>query len=536
LKHKLKVNNDIIQDAINIANGVYSPLVGFLHERDYQGVLNDMRLANGQIWPIPIVIQISQSDYNNLKDEKEVILVDKSGQEKVRLENIEVYTFNEKEYAEKIYGTTNQGHPGVAEIFKGGDYLLGGKVIWVDDSEVNFKKYNFTPKETKKIFKQKNWQTVVAFQTRNVPHCGHEFLQKQALEQVDGLFIQPVIGPKKLADFKDEYIIGAYEVLINKYYPKDKVLLGVLPFKMRYAGPREALMHALIRKNYGCTHFIVGRDHAGIDNFYSPEAAQEIFNRFNQDELRIKVLKFEEVVYDKNKKEHCFAGQCPKKNREKFSGTDLRRCIIEKKQPSEYIIRPEIFNFLSFSYELLVDNLYQNGNGHKGFTVWFTGLSGAGKTTIADKIYEELKKRGIKVERLDGDVVREQLTKDLGFSKEDRDENIRRIGSVAKLLTHNGIGVIASFISPYKKIRRELKDKINNFIEIYVDAPIEVCEERDIKGIYKKARAGEIKNFTGISDPYEAPQNPEIYLKTDQMSVEESVEKVIKYLEKKKLI
>lgn len=533
---KLKVSNSYIQDAINIANGVYAPLVGFLREKDYYSVLNNMRLANGQVWSMPIIIDIGEDDYLKLKNEKKVVLIDADDRAGAVLDNIEIYGYDKNELALKVYGTRDKNHPGVAEAMARGEYLVGGDVLWVDDNRKSFCEHNLTPAETKQIFKNKGWKTVVAFQTRNVPHLGHEFLQKQALKEVDGLFIQPVIGEKKLEDFKDEYIVAAYEILINKYFKKDQVILGALPLKMRYAGPREAIMHALIRRNFGCTHFIVGRDHAGVGNYYEPFAAQEIFNQFDKQEIGIEILKFKEVIYDKKRKKHCFIDECPKEDIMNFSGTNLRTYIKNKKQPPEHLIRPEVYSFLLFSYNLLVDESYKNNGNSKGFVLWLTGLSAAGKTTIADKIFAVLEKENIKAERLDGDVVRESLTKDLGFSKEDRDENIRRIGSVANLLCNNGVGVIASFISPYRQQRHELKKKVNNFIEVFVDTPLEICEKRDAKGLYKKARAGEIKNFTGISDPYEKPKNSDIHLKTDKMSVEESVKMVIKYLKKNNYI
>jgi len=533
---KLRVNNNIIQDAINIFNGVYAPLNGFLRKEDFQSVLDSMRLANGQVWSMPIILDIDEDNYTKLKDEKKVVLVSEDNKQKAVLENIEIYKYDKKELAEKVYGTQDIKHPGVAGVMSMGDYLVGGDVKNIVNINKVFPGHNLTPKETKKIFSDLGWKTIVAFQTRNVPHVGHEFLQKQALKEVDGLFIQPVIGEKKLEDFKDEYIVAAYEILINKYFSKGKAILGALPLKMRYAGPREAIIHALIRKNFGCTHFIVGRDHAGVGNYYEPFAAQEIFNKFDKQEIGIEIIKFKEVVYDKKREKHCFIDECPKKDIMNFSGTSLRTYLKNKEQPPEYLIRPEVFSFLSFSYNLLVDKNYKNDGSSKGFVLWLTGLSAAGKTTIGDKVSAVLENRNVKTERLDGDVVRESLTKDLGFSKEDRDENIRRIGSVANLLCRNGVGVIASFISPYIQQRHELKRKTKNLIEVFVDTPLEVCEKRDTKGLYKKARAGEIKFFTGISDPYEKPKNPDIHLKTDQMSVEECVNKVIDYLKNKKLI
>ena len=534
IKHikELIVGKDQIQDAINIANGVYAPLVGFLRKEDLQSVIDELRLADGSIWSMPIILDVSENEYKRLRSEKDILLIAKDNKSRAVLKNIECYTFEKKELAQKIYGTLDNNHPGVADVMKLGRYLVGGDVGSIEQDEKIFPEYNFTPAETKKIFNNRGWQTIVAFQTRNVPHFGHEFLQKYALSKVDGLFIQPVIGEKKIADFKDEYILSCYEILIEKYFPKNKVFLGILPLKMRYAGPREALMHALIRRNFGCTHFIVGRDHAGVGDYYAPTAAQDIFNKFAFSELGIKILKYGEVVYNKAAKKHCFAHECEERDKITFSGTTLREKIKARIQPPLYLMRSEVYNILINSKNSLVDDMYKNGKGHKGFVLWFTGLSCSGKTSTADRVYEELAKRKIKIERLDGDVVRENLTKDLGFSKKDRDENIRRVGFVAKLISRNGIGVLASFISPYRKQREELRLKIPNFIEVFVDTPLAVCEERDKKGLYKKARAGEIKNFTGISDPYEEPQNPEIRLDGSGNNINKRAREVIAYLEK----
>jgi len=532
----LKVSQSIIQDAINISNGVYAPLIGFLGKKDFENVLDNMRLESGEIWSIPIVLDISEEEARELEGKNELEITDEEGQVQIKLRNIEIYKYDKNEFAKKVYSTLDKTHPGVEEVMNMKDYLVGGEIASVKNYNKIFPEYYYTPEETRKIFKEKGWDRVVAFQTRNVPHRGHEFLQKYALSQVDGLFIQPVIGKKKLEDFKDEYILASYEILIERYYQKDKTFLGILPLRMRYGGPREALMHALIRKNYGCTHFIVGRDHAGVGNFYAPLAAQKIFDKFSKDELGIEIMKLEEVVYCKSKNEHCFISDCAEDDKMPFSGTKLRDYMRDKQQPPEYLIRPEVYFVLANTKSSLVDHMYKKNQHQKGFVLWFTGLSASGKSTIANRVYEELKNRGMSLERLDGDVVRETLTQDLGFSREDRDENIRRVGFVAKLMSRNGTGVIASFISPYKREREELKKNIENFIEIFIDTPLEICEKRDPKGLYKKARAGEIKMFTGISDPYEAPVDPDIYINEDDGEVEEKAQKVIKYLEEKNLI
>ncbi len=528
LSDALFLDKEQVKDIKNIARGVYSPLEGFLKKDDFEKVVSKMRLSDGTVWPIPIVLDIKEKKEFG----EEIALKDKEGNTVGVLKDPQVYSYDKDFFAENVFGTKDRNHPGVDAVYNMGDYLVGGEIELFVDSKQPFPDYNLTPKETREYFEKKEWDKVVAFQTRNVPHCGHEFLQKEALKKVDGLFVQPVIGEKKNADFKDEYIITSYEVLIDRYYPKDKVLLGILPLKMRYAGPREAVLHALIRKNFGCSHFIVGRDHAGVGDYYDPFAAHKIFE---EHETGVEIMKFPEVVYCPIEEKHIFKGQCPHEEKISFSGTKLREYVQKKEQPPSYLLRPEVYYFLSHSHNSLVDDLYKKKDKQKGFVLWFTGLSQSGKTTTANRVYEELKDRGLRVERLDGDIIRHYLSKDLGFSKKDRDENITRIRYVSKLLSENSLGVVASFISPYKSERAKLREDTENFIEVFCNCPLEIAEKRDTKGLYQKARKGEIKNFTGISDPYEAPENPEIELKTDKMPVQECVKKVMGYLEKEVL-
>ncbi|MEA2006614.1 MAG: sulfate adenylyltransferase [Patescibacteria group bacterium] len=530
----LKIGPNQIQDIVNIAQGVFSPLDGFLRENEFLSVLNEMRLNDGTVWPIPIVLDVLTAEKKRLEQQEKILLIDSKNQPVAFLSNSSFFRFDKEEFALKVFGITDQNHPGVRDVFEMKEFLIGGKIELIGQfrESVVLK----SPAEIRSEFLKRGWESIVAFQTRNVPHRGHEFLQKEALKKVDGLFVQPVIGEKKMDDFKDEYIIGSYEILIEKHFPAGKAMLGVLPLKMRYGGPKEALLHAIIRKNFGCTHFIVGRDHAGVGDFYHPTEAQEIFEQFGPSELGVEILKFPEVVFDKEKGKHCFVDECSESNRIRFSGTKLRDFVKNKKEPPRHLIRRDVFELLSSSDNSLVDENYKMKTSKRGFVLWFTGLSGAGKSTVADLVFEHLRGNGTRIERLDGDVVRENLAQDLGFSKKDRDENIRRIGFVADLLSRNGVGVIASFISPYQKQRDELRKEVENFIEVFVNAPLEICEERDPKGMYKKARAGEIKNFTGISDSYDSPKDPDIELRTDKGTPRECVQQVIDYLDEKGFI
>ena len=527
----LSLNKEQIKDVKNISRGVFSPLKGFLKQKDFNSVVKDMRLGNGIVWPIPIVLDINENDYNRLKNAKQILLVNAETKLIGVLRDIEIYSFDKDFFSQNVFGTKDKNHPGVEEVYDMKEYLIGGEIKLLDNAREIFPEHNLFPAETRHIFEERGWKTITAFQTRNVPHRGHEFLQKKALDITDGLFVQPVIGEKKMADFKDEYIITAYDILIDKYYPENRVLLGILPLKMRYAGPREAVFHAIIRKNFGCTHFIVGRDHAGVGDYYKPNEAQEIFDKFKKDEIGVEILKYPEVIFCTEEEKLTFTTDCAHNDKKiSFSGSQLREYVKNKQQPPEYIIRKEVFNMISQSYNSLVDNMYKNNNQKKGFVLWFTGLSQSGKTTVADAVYKELENKGLKLERLDGDVARESLSADLGFTKQDRTENIKRVTFMSKLLSRNGVGVVCSFISPYQEIRNKVREEVVNFIEIYANAPVEVCEQRDTKGLYAKARAGEIKNFTGISDPYEAPENPEIELDTVNNSKEENIKKVINYL------
>lgn len=370
-----QVDDNVLQDASNIINGAYAPLTGFLREKDFLSVVRDMRLADGRIWPIPIVWDIDFAEYERIKNESRIDLADNSGKIWAALDNIEIYKYDKENYARKVFGTTDINHPGVAEVMAKRDYLIGGDIIiraiqtesgenqqfdltlnsrFRGNDKTRFNRnngifeLNYTPDETRRIFKNKGWKKVVAFQTRNVPHRSHEHLQKRALSEVDGLFIQPVIGKKKAGDFKDEVIIKGYKILLEKYYPAGKYFLGILPIKMNYAGPREAVMHALIRKNYGCTHMIIGRDHAGVGNYYERYAAHKIFNQFNENELGIKILKYEDVSHCKRCGKLTATDECEHGDNDRvfLSGTKIREMVKNRELLPEELIRREVSEML----------------------------------------------------------------------------------------------------------------------------------------------------------------------------------------------
>jgi len=524
--YKIAMNKRMMADIECIANGVYSPLEGFLTEEDYNSVVQDMHLASGTVWPIPVTLTVDESDASNIAEGDKISLTFQD-QVIAIMEVTSKYTPDKKVEAFKVYRTEEESHPGVSAIYSAGNVYLGGPISLIATiPHTDFHNYRLTPLQTREAFEEKGWKTVVAFQTRNPIHRAHEYLQKTALEIVDGLFVNPLVGKTKSDDIPADVRMMTYETILGKYYPENRTFLSVFPAAMRYAGPREAIMHAIARQNYGCTHFIVGRDHAGVGDYYGTYDAQEIFEEFQPGEIGITPLKFEHAFHCKQCEQMATNKTCPHdaKDRLFLSGTKVRAMLFEGEMPPPEFTRREVAQILlnaTLEKKAITENL------QKGVTVWFTGLSGSGKSTIAQNLNKKLIEMGYSTEILDGDIIRQNLTKGLGFSKEDRDENIRRIGFVAGMLTRNNVIVICSTISPYREIRDEVRTKIGDFVEVHVDTPLEVCESRDVKGLYERARSGEIKNFTGISDPYEEPLNPEVTVKTVDETVDESTQQVI---------
>ncbi len=335
------ISLDEARDLANIGHGVFSPLEGYMLREDFENVLYEGRLSNDLPWTIPIVMDISRKEIKEIIEGDQIALFYKD-EPMGLLEIEEIYRYDKKLYAEKVFKTTDVSHPGVAELMKKEDFLVGGKITLLKDPPSDFERYRLWPKETRILFKEKGWKTVVGFQTRNAPHLGHEYVQKAALTFVDGLFINPLIGKKKPGDFKDEVIIRAYEVLLDHYYPKNSVVLAVLETEMRYAGPREAIFHAIIRKNFGCTHFIVGRDHAGVGNFYGPYEAWDIFREYP--DLGITPLFFRSFFYCKRCGGIVNEKICPHGNeyRVDFSGTKIRKMFLRGEKPPETMMRPEV--------------------------------------------------------------------------------------------------------------------------------------------------------------------------------------------------
>ncbi|MHA2366584.1 MAG: sulfate adenylyltransferase [Candidatus Hodarchaeales archaeon] len=523
---QLQIEKRTLADLECIGTGVYSPLTGFLGENDYKHVVQEMRLSNGLIWPIPVTLQVEEEFANSLKPESEIALWFKDKLLAI-MKIIDIYKPDIKEEARKVYQTKDENHPGIKAIYQSGPIYIGGPIQIVNEiPHDDFRQYRLTPAQLREEFKRKGWRTIVAFQTRNPIHRAHEYLMKVALESVDGLLINPLMGATKSDDVPADVRMKTYEAMMKHYFPNNRVTLCVFPAAMRYAGPREAIMHSIARQNYGCSHFIVGRDHAGVGDYYGTYDAQRIFEQFSPKELPIQIFKFDHAYYSKATQQMASDKTAPEGGEKVFlSGTKVREMLKNGELlPSEFT-RPEVAQILREAYREM------SKPKQKGVTIWFTGLSSSGKTTLSRQLEHYLKNQNRKVEILDGDIIRQNLTKGLGFSKKGRDENIRRIGFVAHLLTRNDAIVLVAAISPYRAIRREVRQRIGDFVEVYAEAPLDVCEGRDVKGLYKKARSGEIKGFTGIDDPYEIPEAPEVVCYTDKETIEESTQKIINKLE-----
>jgi sulfate adenylyltransferase len=444
----------------------------------------------------------------------------------------EIYEWDLAEVAQKVFGTQDVRHPLVSEMHRWGKLNVSGRLQVLQlPRHYDFKELRLTPAETRAKLEVTNYQNVVAFQTRNPLHRVHEELTKRATQNADGvLLLHPVVGMTKPGDVDHYTRVRTYKALAEGYYNPDRILLSLLPLAMRMAGPREALWHAVIRRNYGANHLIVGRDHAGPGKdskgkpFYGPYEAQELVEH-HSDELGVKMVPFQALVYLPDEDRYEEVSKISDQARTvSISGTQVREeYLYNGKQLPTWFTRPEVAEILAESYP---------PRHQQGTCLWFTGLSGAGKSTTAEVLTALLMEHGRQVTVLDGDVVRTHLSKGLGFSKEDRDINIRRIGFVAAELVRHGGVVVCAAVSPYRATRNDVRTMVgqDHFIEVFVDTPLEVCEARDVKGMYAKARRGEIKDFTGIDDPYEAPQHPEVTLDTVGYTPEENAYLILNYL------
>jgi sulfate adenylyltransferase len=528
-----------ICDLEMLMNGAFSPLQGFLNQNDYSSVCNHMRLQTGEIWPIPITLDVSKEFAEQVEINQVIGLRDQEGVLLAKLTIEDKWQPDKILEANLVFGTHDEAHPAVDYLLnKAGDIYLGGKIEKIQlPTHYDYSYHRHTPDELKAIFNKLGWKKIVAFQTRNPLHKAHQELTLRAARELEAnLLIHPVVGMTKPGDVDHFTRVRCYEAIL-KSYPEQTTIMSLLPLAMRMGGPREALWHALIRKNYGCTHFIVGRDHAGPGkdskgkDFYDPYASQDLVRQY-EDEIGIKMAPFQTMQYSTDRSQHIPVNEAkPNETLLDISGTELRRRLKEGLEIPEWFSPSEVINELRKTYPPMKN---------RGFTVFFTGLSGSGKSTLANALLIKLMEIGTRpVTLLDGDVVRKHLSSELGFSKEHRDLNIKRIGFVASEITKNrGIAICAP-IAPYDKTRKEVRKMIEpygEFIEIYLSTPLKICEQRDRKGLYKLAREGKIKHFTGIDDPYEQPEDSEITIDTQNVSPEEAINKIILFLEKKGLL
>ena len=523
-----------------LMSGGFSPLRGFLNRADYEGVCQNMRLANGTLWPMPITLDVTEDFAKNLTaGSSKIALRDPEGVMLAVLHVEDVWQPDRTAEAKTVFGSTSAAHPGADyAINKSNPWYVGGKVEGLQDpSHYDFRELRLTPAVLRAEFQRMGWTKIVAFQTRNPMHRAHVELTTRAAKQVEAnLLIHPSVGMTKPGDVDYFVRTRCYQLLLPKY-PHGTAKLSMLPLAMRMGGPREAVWHSLIRKNHGCTHFIVGRDHAGPGKdtdgkpFYGPYDAQELFKK-HETEMGVTMVPFQMMVYLENEDRYVPADEVPKGAKVlDVSGTELRDRLNEGRDIPAWFTYPEVVKELRRSYP----------PRHKqGVTIFFTGLSGSGKSTIANALITKfLETGGRPVTLLDGDLVRKNLSSELGFSKEHRDINIRRIGYVASEITKNGGIAVCAPIAPYEATRKAVRQMIEpfgGFILVHVATSIDICEQRDRKGLYAKARAGIVKEFTGISDPYETPTNAEVVIDTGKLSPEEAAQTIILHLEREGFI
>jgi sulfate adenylyltransferase len=530
----IKITMRNLCDLELLATGGFSPLTTFMGKADYDRVLKEMRLADGTLFPLPVTLT---ADPKELPTVGEDIVLRNANNDLIAVMTLdEVYHWDAEVEAAHAYGSTDSKHPMISEMGRWNKVCISGPLKVVNlPKYYDFVNLRHTPAQVRSMLEKMGHENVVAFQTRNPLHRIHEELTKRAAAQVNGsLIVHPVVGMTKPGDVDHYTRVRTYKALVDNYYDKNSTMLSLLPLAMRMAGPREAILHAIIRRNHGANHFIVGRDHAGPGNdstgkpFYGPYDAQELMTKYEA-ELGVKMVPFEMLVYLPDEDRYVEEKDVPKGAKvANISGTQVRDEFLAKgKLLPEWFTRPETAEILREMYP----------PRHKqGFCIWFTGLSGSGKSATSEVLTSLLLERGREIAILDGDVVRTHLSKGLGFSKEDRDTNIMRIGFVAGEIVHASGAVICAAISPYRSTRQEARKMVGeNFIEVFMDTPVEVCEQRDVKGLYARARQamtdGKPMGFTGVDDPYESPINPEITLKGFGATPEENAHIIIKYLE-----
>ncbi len=523
-----------LNDIELLMNGGFSPLTGFMTSADYESVKSDMRTADGTLWPIPITLDVTEAVATGLEVGGELELRDPEGVLIAVLHVEDVWQPDLEAEAAAVFGTSDPGHPGVAHLLRATNpFYVGGRIEGLQlPVHYDFRALRRTPAQLRDDFTRAGWRRIVAFQTRNPMHRAHQEITMLAAKDVEAnLLIHPVVGLTKPGDIDHYTRVRCYQAILH-HYPAATAKMALLPLAMRMGGPREAVWHAIIRKNFGVTHLIVGRDHAGPGSdadgtpYYGPYDAQELLQT-HQEEIGVEMVPFKMMVYIPEDDAYSPVDEVPEgKKPLSISGTELRDRLADGRDIPEWFSFPDVVTELRKTHR----------PRHKqGFTVFFTGLSGSGKSTIANALMVKLLEMGGRpVTLLDGDLVRQHLSSELGFSKEHRDLNIQRIGWVASEITKNGGIALCAPIAPYdhtRQIVRSMIEPVGGFDLVHVATPLEVCEQRDRKGLYAKARTGEIKEFTGISDPYEEPADAEIVIDTTSLRPSEAAQQIILHLE-----
>jgi sulfate adenylyltransferase len=517
-----------------ILNGAFSPLEGFLCRQDYESVVEKMRLTSGLLWPIPVTLDVTPAQAEKISLGESLALRDPEGVVLATLTVEDIWEPDKAAEAAAVFGTEDDRHPGVDHLINQSQAVyLGGTLRGVEPRmHYDFKLLRDSPSELRGRFRKLGWRKVLAFHTRRPMHRVHQELTFRAARECEAnLLIHPIVGMSRLGDGDHYARVRCYEHILNKY-PEQTTTMGLLNLAMRMAGPREALWHGIIRKNFGCTHLIVGRHHAEPDAaadgkpYYQPYEAQELFGK-HEEELDITMVPIQEMVFVEDRAQYLPANEiAPDMKTQSLTGKEFRRRLREGLEIPDWYSYPEIVDELKKIH--LPRHL-------QGFTVFFTGLASSGKSTIANALLIKLLENGKRrVTLLDGDVVRKNLSSELGFSKEHRDLNIMRIGYVAAEITKNGGAAICAPIAPYRMTRRRVREMIEaagGFIEIYISTPLEVCERRDRKGLYSKARAHLVTGVTGIDDPYEEPEHPEIVVDTRDLHPELAAHRILVKLE-----
>ena len=517
-----------------ILNGGFSPLEGFMTCADYNRVLESMRLSDGTLFPLPMTLDVPQTFADKLSVNSKVLLCDEENLPLALLHVEDIWQPDLRAEARKVFGTEDLLHPGVNYLLSHShSNYIGGKLIGINPPPHHtFLSERHTPAEMRELIATRGWERTVAFQTRNPLHRAHvELVMRAGEEQDAAMVINPVVGATKPGDIDQFSRVRCYRRVMEKL-PKERSALSLLPLAMRMGGPREALWHAILRKNYGFTHFIVGRDHAGPGkdsqgkDFYGPYDAQDLLQE-HRDEIGIQIVPFKMMVYVRDEKHYRAVDEIePDVATLNISGTDFRRMLQDGEDIPEWFSYPEVVEELRHTHP---------PRNRQGLVLFMTGLSGAGKSSVANVLLARFNEEGRRhVDLLDGDLVRQHLSSELSFSKEHRDLNITRIGFVASLVAkHGGIAICAP-IAPYSSTREQVRKTVEEaggaFFEIHIAASLDVCESRDRKGLYAKARQGLIKNFTGIDDPYEEPANPWLKLDTGQGTPADAADLVMEKL------